>query len=125
MYSCNSDKIELNKINISQSDSVANQESYNSTVTFSDSGKVKAVLKAGRIRVFSRYNYTLIDSGAVVDFYKFGVYNSTLTGKRGKVYDVTKDVEVYDSVKLVSSDGSVLTTQKTILGKQNEENKNR
>ncbi|MGH2574294.1 MAG: LPS export ABC transporter periplasmic protein LptC, partial [Ignavibacteria bacterium] len=40
------------------------------------------------------------------------VYSSTLTGKRGKIFDVTKDVEVYDSVKLVSEDGSVLTTNR-------------
>jgi LPS export ABC transporter protein LptC len=73
---------------------------------------VKAVLQAGRIRVFTKFNYTLIDSSAKVDFYKSGVYSSTLTGKRGKIYDVTKDVEVYDSVKLVSSDSSVLTTNK-------------
>jgi LPS export ABC transporter protein LptC len=112
LHSCSSDKIELTKTNFSQNDSVANQESYHSTVIFSDSGKVKAVLKAGRIRVFSKFNYTLIDSGAIVDFYKSGVYNSTLTGKRGKVYDATKDVEVYDSVKLVSTDGSILSTQK-------------
>ena len=112
MHSCGSNRVEPAKTNLSQNDSVANQESYNSTVTFSDSGKVKAVLKAGRIRVFSNFNYTLIDSGAVVDFYKSGVYNSTLTGNRGKVYDGSKDVEVYDNVKLVSSDGSILTTQK-------------
>jgi len=112
LHSCGSNRVEPAKTNLSQNDSVANQESYNSTVTFSDSGKVKAVLKAGRIRVFSNFNYTLIDSGAVVDFYKSGVYNSTLTGNRGKVYDGSKDVEVYDNVKLVSSDGSILTTQK-------------
>lgn len=94
------------------SDSIPSQESYNSTVTFSDSGKTKAILMAGRIRVFSKFNYTLVDSGAKVDFYKNGVYSSTLTGKRGKIYDATKDVEVYDSVKLVSENGSVLTTNK-------------
>ena len=88
------------------------QESFNATVTFSDSGKVKAILKAGRIRVFSKFNYTLVDRDASVDFYKAGVYSSTLTGKRGKIYDATKDVEVYDSVKLVSVDGSVLNSNK-------------
>ncbi len=110
--SCNSDKIEPVKTDFVSSDSIPSQESYHPTVTFSDSGKVKAILVAGRIRVYSKFNYTLIDSSAKVDFYKNGVYSSTLTGKRGKIYDVSKDVEVYDSVKLVSSDGSVLTTNK-------------
>jgi LPS export ABC transporter protein LptC len=109
---CSSDKIQPPKTNITATDSIPSQESFNTQVTFSDSGRVKAVLDAGRIRVFSKFNYTLIDSNAKVDFYKNGVYSSTLTGKRGKIYDATKDVEVYDDVKLVSEDGSVLTTNK-------------
>src|SRR5438105_248913 len=112
LFACNSDKMEPVKSNFIATDSIPNQESFNTTVTFSDSGKVKAILVAGRIRVFSKFNYTLIDSSAKVDFYKAGVYSSTLTGKRGKIYDITKDVEVYDSVKLVSTDGSELTTNK-------------
>ncbi|MBZ0201724.1 MAG: LPS export ABC transporter periplasmic protein LptC [Ignavibacteria bacterium] len=114
LYSCSSDKFEPPKTDIVSSDSIPSQESFHTTVTFSDSGKVKAILQAGRIRVFTKLNYTLIDSGAKVDFYKEGVYSSTLTGKRGKIYDNTKDVEVYDSVKLVSQDGSVLTTNKLL-----------
>jgi LPS export ABC transporter protein LptC len=73
---------------------------------------VKAVLKAGMIRVYSRFGYTLVDSSAKVDFYKNGVLASTLTGDRGKIYDNTKDVEVYDNVVLVSNEGSKLTTSK-------------
>ncbi|MFI5144979.1 MAG: LPS export ABC transporter periplasmic protein LptC [Ignavibacteria bacterium] len=110
--SCSSNKVEPVKTDMVSGDSIPNQESFNATVTFSDSGRVKAVLKAGRIRVFTKFNYTLIDRDALVDFYKAGVYSSTLTGKRGKIFDATKDVEVYDSVKLVSVDGSVLTSNK-------------
>ena len=110
--SCGSEKVEPVKTNISSSDSIPTQESFNTTVMFSDSGVVKAVLVANKIKVFSKFNFTLIDSGATVDFYNKGVYNSTLTGKRGKIFDTSKDVEVYDSVRLVSTDGSVLTTNK-------------
>jgi LPS export ABC transporter protein LptC len=112
IQSCGSDKIQLLKTDLQSSDSIPSQQSFHSTVTFSDSGRVKAVLQAGLIRVFTKFNYTLIDSNAKVDFYKAGVYSSTLTGKRGKIYDMTKDVEVYDSVRLVSSDSSTLTTNK-------------
>lgn len=111
---CGSEKVEPAKTNIESTDSIPSQTSFEATVTFSDSGKVKAILKAGRIRVFSKFNYTLIDSSAVVDFFKNGEHASTLTGRRGKIYDVTKDVEVYDSVKLVSDDGSILTTNKLL-----------
>jgi LPS export ABC transporter protein LptC len=115
-FGCSSDKIEPPKTEIGSTDSIPSQESFNTTVTFSDSGMVKAVLNAGRIRVFSKFNYTLIDGNAKVDFYKNGVYSSTLTGKRGKIFDNTKDVEVYDSVRMVSEDGSVLTTEKLLRG---------
>lgn len=111
---CSSEKLEPPKTDIVNPDSIPSQESYGTTVTFSDSGKVKAILIAGRIRVYSKFNYTLVDSGAKVDFYKEGIYSSTLTGRRGKIYDATKDVEVYDSVKLVSQNGSVLTTNKLL-----------
>ncbi len=111
-FSCGSDKMELTKQNIISSDSIPNQELFNPEVTFSDSGRVKAILTAGRIRVFAKFGYTLIDSNAKVDFYKNGIYSSTLTAKRGKIFDNTKDVEMYDSVKIVSTDGSVLTSNK-------------
>jgi LPS export ABC transporter protein LptC len=110
--SCSSDKVEPMRTNAVSSDSIPTQESLNSTVTFSDSGNVKAVLKAGRIRVYSNYNYTLIDGNPSVDFFKGGVYSSTLTGKRGKIYDLTKDVEVIDSVKMVSTDSTILTADR-------------
>lgn len=112
LFSCSTTKVEPGRTNIISPDSIPSQESFNTTVIFSDSGRTKAILKANLIRVFSKFNYTLIDSGATVDFYKSGTYNSTLTGKRGKIYDATKDVEVYENVKLVSIDGSVLTTNK-------------
>jgi LPS export ABC transporter protein LptC len=109
---CGSDKIEPIKSNLEATDSIPSQTSFQATVTFSDSGRVKAILKAGRIRVYSKFNYTLIDSSATVDFFKNGVHASTLTGRWGKIFDLTKDVEVYDSVKLVSDEGSTLTTDK-------------
>lgn len=112
LNSCSNDRIQPPKTDLTSTDSIPSQESYDARVTFSDSGMIKAILEAGRIRVFSKFNYTLVDSGAKVDFYKEGVFSSTLTGRRGKIFDGTKDVEVYENVKLVSQDGSVLTTEK-------------
>ena len=112
LQACSSDKIEPPKTDISTSDSIPSQVSFHTAVTFSDSGRIKAILDAGMIRIFSRFGYTLIDSGAKVDFYKNGIVTSTLTGKRGKIYDNTHDVEVYENVKLVSTEGSTLTTNK-------------
>lgn len=95
-----------------KSGEIPDQESWKSTVIFSDSGKVKAILNAGHISVYNSKSYTLIDSGAVVDFYKEGEKVSTLTGKRGKVLDATKDIEIYDSVVVVNKEGNILKTSK-------------
>lgn len=105
------DKFKPMQTNINSENSPA-QESWNSTVIFSDSGKTRAVLKAGHISVYSNRSYTLIDSGAKVDFFKNDKIVSTLTGKRGKVDDKTKDIEIYDSVVVINNEGSELRTQK-------------
>ncbi len=111
-FSCD-EKFEPPKSDLSP-ENIPIQESWNSEVTFSDSGFVKAILKAGHISAFSDKGYTLIDSGAVVDFYKNGEIVSTLTGNRGKVDDMTKDIEIYDSVKVVNKEGSELRTSKLL-----------
>ena len=69
-YSCEN-KFVPPKINLNSED-IPEQESWNSSVAFSDSGNVKAILRAGHISAFNKKGYTLIDSGAKVDFYKNG-----------------------------------------------------
>lgn len=90
------------------------QQSWNPVVSFSDSGKVVAILKAGFIAYYSKKGLTLIDSGARVDFYNDGKIVSTLTGKRGVVFDDTKNIEISDSVKVESSEGNTLITEKLL-----------
>jgi LPS export ABC transporter protein LptC len=101
-------------------DELPSHESWNSTVIFSDSGNVKAVMTAGLIQVFSQRQYTLIDSNATVKFYKDGEHVSTLNGKRGKVDDVTKNIEMFDSVKVVNNEGSTLTTEKLLWNQKTQ-----
>lgn len=91
---------------------VPSHESWNSSVIFTDSSITKAILYAGHISVFTEGAYTLIDSGAKVDFFKEGKIVSTLTGKRGKINDKSKDIEIFDSVKVVSSDSVSLSTNR-------------
>jgi LPS export ABC transporter protein LptC len=88
---------------------------------FSDSGYVKAILRAGHIAVFNNKGYTLVDSNAVVDFYNInGEKVSTLHGKKGKVFDRTKDIEIYDSVVAVNQEGSVLRTEKLLWNNKSQ-----
>lgn len=109
-YACE-EKLQPPKSDVTSAN-IPDQESWNSTVIFSDSANIKAILKAGYIAYFSRLGHTLIDSGAVVDFYKNGEKVSTLTGRRGKYYDKSKDIEIFDSVKVVNNEGSTLETDK-------------
>jgi len=110
LFSCE-DKMEPPRFNLKAED-IPEQESWKSTVSFSDSGSVKAVMQAGHISVFNNKGYTLIDSGATVDFYRNGQKASTLTSKRGKVLEPSKDIEIYDSVVVINQEGSILKTEK-------------
>jgi LPS export ABC transporter protein LptC len=88
------------------------QESWNSTVTLTDSGKIKAVIRAGYIRVFEEPRRTMLSEGVVVDFYNDeGIKNSVLTSREGMVNDVTNDFEAWKDVVVVSQEDS--TTLRT------------
>lgn len=66
-----------------KTEEMPSQESWNSKITFSDSGKIKAVLIAGQIRVFEQSKETLLDSNVTVYFYdKFENQTTTLTSKK-------------------------------------------
>ncbi len=88
------------------------QESWDATVFFTDSGKTKAVLKAGHLRVYENSKETLLDSNITVDFYNAEEQVSTvLTAKRGRVNDETNDLYAFDSVVVVSDSGTTLKTE--------------
>ncbi len=88
------------------------QESWNSTVVFSDSGNVRAVLRAGHISVYSDRMMTHMDEGVSVDFYNVGgEHTSLLTSDEAWVNDRTKDLEAKGDVVVTSDDGSVLVTE--------------
>jgi LPS export ABC transporter protein LptC len=81
------------------------QESWNSTVVFSDSAKVKAVLWAGHIASYASQEYT------VLDFYNDEEqHTSLLTARTGRVNDRTRDFAAYVNVVVTSDSGTVLKT---------------
>ncbi|MBI4811815.1 MAG: LPS export ABC transporter periplasmic protein LptC [Ignavibacteriales bacterium] len=88
------------------------QESWNTTIKFTDSGKVTGILRAGYIAVFAEKNITRLDSNITDDFYDENEYHtSILTARRGVVNDITHDFEAHDDVVVVSDSGSTLQTQ--------------
>lgn len=95
------------------------QESWNSTVTFSDSAKTRAVLWSGHIAMYTQRQYTLLSESVRVDFYNdLEQHTSTLTARRGKVNDVTRDFEAFGSVRVTSDSGTVLTTDSLFWSNQ-------
>lgn len=90
---------------------IPDQESWNSTVFFSDSGNTKAILYAGHLRVYLKNNETLLDSNLKVDFFnRAGQKTTTLTAKRGRVDENTDNLFAYDSVVAVNDSGIVITS---------------
>jgi len=108
---CSSERVKP-KINTALDiEELPSQESWNSTIYFTDSGKVKAVLWVGHLQVYSQKMETLIDSNLKVDFYnEYEQKTSTLTAKRGKVDDRTRDLYAYDNVVAKNDSGVTLTT---------------
>jgi LPS export ABC transporter protein LptC len=89
------------------------QESWKSTVVFSDSGQRSAVLWSGHIASYDQQRVTLLSDSVRVDFFNESeVHTSLLTARRGKVNDLTHDLEVYENVVVVSDSGATLKTER-------------
>ena len=106
------EKIKPSVANTSVGQDVPTQESWNSHITFTDSGRVTAIVNAGHIAVFENTRYTLLDEDVRIDFFnEEQQHTSTLTAQRGKVNDVTHDLEAFGGVVVVSDSGTTLKTQ--------------
>ncbi len=106
------ERVKPSSVPLTQSD-LPSQESWRSRVIFSDSARMKAVLWAGHIAVYSDQRYTLLDDSIHIDFYnEQEQHTSILTARHGKVNDVNQDFEAYDHVVVVSDSGVVLRTER-------------
>jgi lipopolysaccharide export system protein LptC len=111
-YSCSEKRVKPTINTNLNVEKLPDQESWNSTVFFSDSGKTEAILKAGRIRVYYDTKETLLDSNIHIDFYdRYGKISSVLTAKKGKVDDATHNLYAMDSVVAVNDSGVTLKTE--------------
>lgn len=107
---CNKEKLKpaIKNLNLKE---LPAQESWSSNIFFSDSGKTKAILSAGHLRMYSEARETLLDSGLVVDFYNpEQIKTTTLTSKRGRVDDITLNLYAYENVKVVNDSGVTVKT---------------
>ena len=89
------------------------QESWNSTITFSDSGTVKAIVQAGHIYAYDNSTVTHLDSGVIVDFFdEVGLHTTTLTSRHAVVDEGTNNLEATGNVIVRSDSGTVVYTEK-------------
>lgn len=95
------------------SQSLPQQESWNSKIILSDSGRVKAIIYATYVRVYQSPAETHLLDGMKVHFYgEDGKESSVLTAQSGKVDENTKNLEAMGNVVVVSSDSTTLRTEK-------------
>lgn len=94
---------------------LASQESWNTKVVFSDSGRIKAVLHAGHILVYQEKQITVMDGGVKADFFDADEnHTSVLTSLRGTVDDRTRNFEAISQVVVVSDSGTTLETERLL-----------
>lgn len=106
------EKIKPSIANTSVAQDVPAQESWNAVITFTDSGRVTAVVHAGHIAVYPQRKVTVLDEGIRIDFFdEHEQHTSVLTAERGSVDDATNDLAAYGNVVVVSDSGTTLKTQ--------------
>jgi len=111
IYGCTKEKVEPT-VNVKfTSEEIPDQESWNSTIFFTDSGRTRAILNAGHLKVFSKNRETLLDSNIRIDFYNNEeIHTTTLTAKRGRVDEKTNNLYAIDSVVAVNDSGIVISS---------------
>lgn len=112
---CNEEKIKPPVNHSFQDKILPAQESWNSKIFFTDSGKTKAILYAGHLQVFEDTKETLMDGGIKVDFFnEHEIKTSNLTSKRGRVEETSNNLYAIDSVVAVNDSGVVLRSEEIV-----------
>ncbi len=92
---------------------LADQESWNSTIQFTDSGSTRGILKAGHVWVYNNENQTYMGDSVHVDFYDDrGNHTSFMTSDSGIVNNQTNDLEAIGNVYAHSDSGTSLWTDR-------------
>ncbi len=112
LYGCSEEKVKPGIDKSLRAEQLPAQESWGSTIVFTDSGYTAAILKTGHLRMYTETQQTLLDDNVKIDFYNTQkIITTVLTSKRGRVEDATKNLYAMDSVVVKSNDGTVLTTE--------------
>lgn len=111
LVGCDSQKLEPKKLNIDTKEIPA-QESWGSTIVFTDSGQTRAIIYTNHLRMFAQTQETLLDDSVHIDFFdRFQRKSSTLTSRRAKVDDKNKNLFAYENVITKNDSGVTLLTE--------------
>jgi LPS export ABC transporter protein LptC len=111
LYGCE-EKIKPSVLSTVDSQTLPQQESWNSTIVISDSGRITAIIVAGYFRM---------SQGVKVRFFNTeGKQTSVLTSKEGSVDEATNNLEAYKDVVVVSNDSSKLRTERLFWDDQRQ-----
>jgi len=95
-----------------ETDSIPDQQMWNSTVVVTTRGRLDARVKYGHMARFSEKKMALFDDGIMVDFYnENGEHASTLTADRGQLDEEDNDVKAMGNVIVRSDSGVTLFTE--------------
>ncbi len=118
IISCNEKKIEP-QVALINSEELPDQESHDATITFTEEGKLKAILYSDTIKVFSEKREKDLKH-LHIDFYEDGKKTSSITSDKGKIDDRTQDMYAIGNVVAVSDSGIILTTDELIWKNKNK-----
>jgi LPS export ABC transporter protein LptC len=95
------------------SKTIPQQESWNSTIVISDSGRVQARIKSGYLEKYDGPQDTKLSQGVTVYFYNdVGKQTSVMTAREGKVNEQTNNIEADGDVLVVSDDSTTLRSER-------------
>ena len=96
------------------SEELPDQESQNAKITFTEEGKLKAILFADNIKVIGNKNEKLLENVKIEFYNEDEIQTSTLTSIKGKIDDLTQDMYAIENVVAVSDSGVTLKTDELI-----------
>jgi len=112
MHGCE-EKIKPSVLPGLDSKTIPQQESWNSTIVISDSGRVQARIRAGYIQKFDGPQDTKLSEGVTVFFYNdAGKQTSVMTAREGKVNEQTYSIEANGDVLVVADDSTKLRSER-------------
>jgi LPS export ABC transporter protein LptC len=106
------EKIKPSVLTTVDSQSMPQQESWNSEIVVSDSGVVRAVIHCGYFKVYSTSRMTHMSDSVHVQFHDPDGHPTTvLTSRRASIDEVTNNLEAHENVVVTSETGTRLYTE--------------